>query len=71
VGVFAATMFPNLVVASEASIGQSITVTAASGELTLMWMTGITCVGLPLVLIYHFILYRTFKGRVKVKDLIY
>ena len=27
-------------------------------------MTGITCVGLPLVLIYHVIIYRTYRGRV-------
>ena len=42
---------------------------AASSELTLMWMTIITCVGLPLVLVYHVIIYRTFRGRVKEEDL--
>ena len=31
-------------------------------------MTGITCVGLPLVLIYHVIIYRTFRGRVTVEE---
>ena len=34
-----------------------------------MWMTIITCVGLPLVLVYHVIIYRTFRGRVKEEDL--
>jgi len=59
-------MFPNLVVAS---IGESITIaTAASSDTALMWMTGITCVGLPLVLIYHVIIYRTFRGRVTVEE---
>ena len=42
---------------------------AASSELSLMWMTIITCVGLPLVLVYHVIIYRTFRGRVKEEDL--
>ena len=52
--LFAASMFPNLVVASATSIGESIT---------------ITCVGLPLVLIYHVIIYRTFRGRITDEDL--
>ena len=68
--LFAASMFPNLVVASATSIGDSITVaTAASSDLALGWMTGITCVGLPLVLIYHVIIYRTFRGRIADEDL--
>ena len=52
------------------SVGPAITaMSAASSELTLMWMTIITCVGLPLVLVYHVIIYRTFRGRVKEEDL--
>jgi cytochrome d ubiquinol oxidase subunit II len=27
-------------------------------------MTIITCIGLPLVLAYHVIIYRTFRGRI-------
>lgn len=70
--LFATSMFPNLVVASPESIGPTITaMNAASSELTLGWMTGITCVGLPLVLIYHVIVYRTFRGRVNKDDLDY
>lgn len=70
--LFAASMFPNLVVASPESIGASITaMSAASSELTLAWMTGITCVGLPLVLLYHVLVYRSFRGRVNPKDLNY
>lgn len=62
VGLLAASMFPNLVVNTA---GENITVaTAASSDLALAWMTGITCVGLPLVLIYHVIIYRTYRGRV-------
>lgn len=81
VGLLAASMFPNLVVAGAgdplaffptAAQGENITIaTAASSDLALTWMFGITCVGLPLVLIYHFIIYRTFRGRVKVEDLEY
>lgn len=65
--LFAASMFPNLVVATA---GESITIaTAASSDTALAWMTGITCVGLPLVLIYQFIVYRIFRGRVSEEDL--
>jgi len=72
VGLLAASMFPNLVVASAESVGPSITLmSAASSELSLAWMTGITCVGLPIVLVYHVIIYRTFRGRVKEDDLDY
>ena len=68
--LFAASMFPNLVVASATSIGESITIAnAASSDLALGWMTGITCVGLPLVLFYHVIIYRTFRGRITDEDL--
>ena len=70
VGLLATSMFPNLVVASADSIGPSITLmSAASSELSLMWMTIITCVGQPLVLVYHVIIYRTFRGRIKDDDL--
>ena len=70
VGLLAASMFPNLVVASAGSVGPSITLmSAASSELSLMWMTIITCVGLPLVLVYHVIIYRTFRGRIEDDDL--
>ncbi len=62
--LLALSMFPNLVVASAASVGPSVTIAnAASADLTLAWMTGITCIGVPLVLVYHFIIYRTFRGR--------
>lgn len=70
VGLLASSMFPDLVVASANSIGPNITLmSAASSELSLMWMTIITCIGLPLVLVYHVIIYRTFRGRVTDEDL--
>ena len=70
--LFAASMFPNFVVASPDSVGAAITaINASSSELTLKWMTIITCIGLPLVLLYHFIIYRTFRGRVREEDLTY
>lgn len=69
VGLLATSMFPNLVVASPDSMGASITLMNGSAtDLSLMWMTGITCVGLPLVLIYHVVIYRTFRGRISEKD---
>ena len=81
VGLWAASMFPNLVPATAgdplsffptAASGVSITIAnAASSDLALAWMLGITAIGLPLVLVYHFISYRTFRGRVRVEDLHY
>ncbi len=64
--LFAASMFPTLVVATT---GTSITIAnAASSDLALAWMTGITCIGLPLVLIYHVLVYRTFRGRISEEE---
>lgn len=64
VGLLATTMFPSLV---NASVGNPITIASAgSSELSLFCMTVILCIGLPLVLVYHFIIYRTFRGRVEV-----
>lgn len=72
IGLFASTMFPNLVVASADSVGPAITaMSAASSELSLFWMALIVCIGLPLVLIYHVVIYRTFRGRVEQADLSY
>ena len=31
-------------------------------------MTGITCIGLPLVLVYHALVYRTFRGRISADE---
>ena len=81
VALWASSMFPNLVIAgagdplslfATAASGANITIAnAASTDLALAWMLGITAVGLPLVLIYHFIIYRTFRGRVQIEDLEY
>jgi len=67
--LLATSMFPNLVVASASSIGPSITIaTAASSDTALGWMTGIACIGVPLVLMYHVLVYRTFRGRLSLGD---
>ncbi len=81
IALWASSMFPNLVIAgagdpwslfTSAASGVNITIAnAASSDLALAWMLGITAVGLPLVLIYHFIIYHTFRGRVKIEDLEY
>lgn len=63
--LLAASMFPNLVVASADSVGPAIAIAnAASSDTTLFCMTVIACIGVPLVLIYHVFVYRTFSGRV-------
>lgn len=70
VGLWAASQFPTLVVASADSMGASITLmNGSSTELALMWMTGIAAIGVPLVLFYHVIIYRIFKGRITEREL--
>ena len=65
-----ATIFPNLVPALDAA--NSITIAVAQGSpATLGAMTIIACIGVPLVLLYHVIVYRTFRGKVKEEDLEY
>ena len=69
VGLSAVSLFPNLVVAAPGSVGATITLaSAASSDTALAWMTGIACVGVPLVLAYHVIAYRVFRGRLSEKD---
>lgn len=69
VALLATSMFPNLVVASADSVGASITLmNGSSTDLTLMYMTIIACIGVPLVLIYHVVVYRVFRGRLTDRD---
>ncbi|MBO4352983.1 MAG: cytochrome d ubiquinol oxidase subunit II [Eggerthellaceae bacterium] len=64
--LLATSMFPNLVVAAEGSVGSAITIAnAASSENTLFCMTVIACIGVPIVLVYHVIVYRMFRGRLE------
>lgn len=63
VGMFAATLFPNIIPAVDPAL--SITIAnAASSDTSLLAMTIIACIGVPLVLAYHIIVYRVFRGRV-------
>lgn len=86
IGITAASLFPNLIPAAENPVGvvtyflvpgadiasKSITIfNAANSELCLMAMTIITCIALPIVLVYHVIIYRTFRGRIGEEDVGY
>ena len=63
----AASLYPYLIPST--GPGASITVASAGGsDLALTAMTIIACIGVPLVLIYHVIIYRTFRGRLKDED---
>ena len=42
---------------------------AVSSDTALFWMTVIACIGVPLVLAYHVITYRMFRGRISEADL--
>ncbi len=68
VGLTAASLYPLIVPCPDLGLSISI-MSAASSELALTCMTVITAIGLPLVLIYHVLVYRTFRGKVKDEDL--
>jgi len=58
-------IYPNLVISN---ISQEFSLTifnASSSNLTLYTMFIIACIGIPLVLIYKFIVYSAFRGKVK------
>jgi len=84
VAMTAASIYPNLIPAAANPQGivtyfiipgaaqpeLSLTIfNSSNSEMTLMIMTIITCIGLPLVLAYHVYLYRTFRGRITEDDL--
>ena len=63
VGIWAASIFPNMVPST--GIGDSLTIfNASSSQLTLTVMAIIAAIGVPLVLVYHFLIYRAYAGRV-------
>lgn len=70
--LLACSMFPNLVVASANSVGPTLTLmNACATDTSLFYMTIIACIGVPLVLFYHFLVYRTFRGKIRESDLEY
>ena len=67
VGLMAASLFPNLIPATDPAL--SITIAnAASSDTALAAMTIIACIGVPLVLVYHVIIYRVYRGRLANED---
>jgi cytochrome d ubiquinol oxidase subunit II len=83
IGITATSLFPNLIPAAANPEGpityfllpgvgipaDSITIfNSANSELCLTAMTIITCIALPIVLVYHVIIYRTFRGRISEED---
>ena len=70
VGMVACSLFPYLIPATEARFSITIA-SAASTDASLAAMTVIACIGVPLVLAYHVIAYRIFRGRLKDADLEY
>jgi len=67
VGTWFASVFPNLIVASNPLYSIDIAL-AASSDTALAAMTVIACIGVPLVLIYHIIVYRMFRGRIEIEE---
>ena len=70
--LLACSMFPNLVVASPDSIGPTLTLmNACATDTSLFYMTIIAAIGVPIVLFYHFLVYRIFRGKIRESDLEY
>ncbi len=68
VALTATSLFPNIVPAVDPA--HSVTIASAAGsDVGLGAMTVILCIGLPLVLFYHFLVYRTFAGKVTDADI--
>jgi len=66
VGVWAASIYPALVPALPGSAGGALTIAnASSSTLTLTVMLIIAAIGVPLVLWYHFIVYRAYRGKIE------
>lgn len=68
IALVAIAIFPNLVISSNmADAIHNINIwNGASSEKTLETMFIIACIGVPIVLIYTIIIYRVFKGKVKI-----
>ena len=63
VGIWATSIFPALVPST--GPGESLTIAnSASSDLTLTVMLIIAAIGVPLVLFYFFLIYRTYAGRI-------
>lgn len=62
-GLVAISLYPNLVISSPG--GESLTIhNASASRMSLIVLTVMAAIGLPLALVYFAILYRTFRGRV-------
>ncbi len=66
--IFIAGMFPNFVVSNPNPELSLNAYNSASSEGTLSTMFIIACIGVPLVLAYQVIIYRIFRGKVKLED---
>lgn len=70
--IWAGTIFPYMLPArlSDGSISHNLSLSVvgtASSTLTLTAMLIITCIGVPLVLFYNVLIYKTYAGRIKVE----
>ena len=67
IGLWAMATFPYMVYSTVEPAKLSLTYSnSSSSDLTLTVMLLIALIGVPLVLFYHFLVYRTFAGKVKV-----
>lgn len=68
-GIAGVSQYPDIVPARGTSPDTSLTVAgSASGDLTLKVMLVIALIGVPIVIAYTALMYRTFRGKVKASD---
>lgn len=69
--LFGVGMFPNMVYSFPHPENSLTLVNAASSQKTLLIMLIVALIGVPLVLTYTFIIYRVFRGKVKIAPMSY
>ena len=58
-------IFPNLVISNPITENSLTIFNSSSSETTLYTMFIVACIGIPLLLVYKFILFSAFRGKVK------
>ncbi|MBI5324428.1 MAG: cytochrome d ubiquinol oxidase subunit II [Ignavibacteriae bacterium] len=71
IAIIAINIYPNLVI-SNPNPENSLTIfNSASSTKTLMIMFIVACIGIPIMLVYKILIYRIFRGKVKIDNMSY
>jgi cytochrome d ubiquinol oxidase subunit II len=67
-GILGVSLVPNMLPASNDAANSLTAFNASSSQLTLQIMLILVCIGLPLVVIYTYYVYRIFRGKVRLSE---